>query len=532
MQPEPSKPTKISRLKRWRAALIPIVIAMIAVGCFYAIENWRWERAWENYVETRRTAGLWLEGDEPMPPAEDNFAMIPLLRSLVGPEKNPNRQPRFLIPEEFNVPAFRLWRTNDPAGNGIIRAFRGSRQQARPIDLQALQTYYRRDTNFPPDQIHPRALVHYLAKLKSGNTNANVIFPTAPSKQSAGADVLLALSIYDEPIAQMVRALDRPHARFQTSFEPNGVTLRHLATGKSIMFVMRTRATAHIANGSPERALQEATHGYLIALRLTEDPMLISFLVRIACLDVNHHGLWEGLWYRSWNEDQLLRAQRLLAGIDLFQHFTVCLKGERTMTERLYILEENERKPMVKSRHHNQDPGFEREYNRFIKWAPAGWFRAGSLETALMFDELEGAASTNRSIIGLPLAATRVGDWERHPSNHNYLARIRSSNLGKHWLKVCRAQTELNQAITACALERFYLKHERYPKGLDELVPEYLQAVPIDHADGNALRYRQSEDGRYRVYSVGINGTDENGFVNPKKQSDEWVWRYSREGLE
>jgi len=99
-------------------------------------------------------------------------------------------------------------------------------------------------------------------------------------------------------------------------------------------------------------------------------------------------------------------------------------------------------------------------------------------------------------------------------------------------LKACRAQTHLNQAITACALERFHLEHERYPKKLEELVPNYLPVIPIDHADGKALRYRAAEDGRYRVYSVGDNGTDENGFVNPKKPGDEWVWRYSREGSE
>lgn len=87
--------------------------------------------------------------------------------------------------------------------------------------------------------------------------------------------------------------------------------------------------------------------------------------------------------------------------------------------------------------------------------------------------------------------------------------------------------------MTACALERYFLQHSSYPAKLDELVPGFLPSVPIDHADGNALRYRRSQDGRYRIYSIGIDGIDENGkLLSPQNLGKEWVWCYAQENTD
>src|SRR5207245_2140421 len=60
------------------------------------------------------------------------------------------------------------------------------------------------------------------------------------------------------------------------------------------------------------------------------------------------------------------------------------------------------------------------------------------------------------------------------------------------------------------ALAAYQREHGRYPATLDLLVPTYLAAVPGDLFSGKALLYRPSADG-YLLYSVGPNGTDEEG---------------------
>ncbi len=60
------------------------------------------------------------------------------------------------------------------------------------------------------------------------------------------------------------------------------------------------------------------------------------------------------------------------------------------------------------------------------------------------------------------------------------------------------------------AIERYRLAHGRPPDALSDLVPDWIDAVPLDPFDGQTLRYRPLEPG-YVVYSVGPDGEDGGG---------------------
>jgi hypothetical protein len=93
--------------------------------------------------------------------------------------------------------------------------------------------------------------------------------------------------------------------------------------------------------------------------------------------------------------------------------------------------------------------------------------------------------------------------------------------------------------ITAIALKLYQLKQGNYPPDLHSLVPEYVATVPLDPADGKPLRYRLKADGTFLLYSIGVDGKDDNGnpssgngysfappaeyyWTNPDNQ--DWVW--------
>jgi hypothetical protein len=64
---------------------------------------------------------------------------------------------------------------------------------------------------------------------------------------------------------------------------------------------------------------------------------------------------------------------------------------------------------------------------------------------------------------------------------------------------------------TAVALEQFRAAHDnRYPATLSELTPEYLPAAPADPFDGQPLRYHKKDDG-YALYSIGPDLKDDSG---------------------
>ena len=56
-------------------------------------------------------------------------------------------------------------------------------------------------------------------------------------------------------------------------------------------------------------------------------------------------------------------------------------------------------------------------------------------------------------------------------------------------------------ALVALALERFRLATGGLPETLDQLVPEYLEAVPVDPFEGNPIRYERRPNARFALWA-------------------------------
>ena len=112
-----------------------------------------------------------------------------------------------------------------------------------------------------------------------------------------------------------------------------------------------------------------------------------------------------------------------------------------------------------------------------------------------------------------------------------------SEYMGSTVIKTLRTEASRRVVVAAVALKRFQLKHGKWPESLEELVPEFFPAVPIDPYDGKPLRYHPNADGTYLLYCVGPDGVDDGGapanissstgsvrydWQNSKAQ--DWVW--------
>jgi hypothetical protein len=71
---------------------------------------------------------------------------------------------------------------------------------------------------------------------------------------------------------------------------------------------------------------------------------------------------------------------------------------------------------------------------------------------------------------------------------------------------ICRGRL----LLAHIALRRYRLANHAYPTSLDELVLQYLDAVPVDPFSGKNLIYRRLEEG-YQLYSIGPDGKDDGG---------------------
>ena len=74
-----------------------------------------------------------------------------------------------------------------------------------------------------------------------------------------------------------------------------------------------------------------------------------------------------------------------------------------------------------------------------------------------------------------------------------------------------RADTQCIISMAMLALRAYKLCHQQYPATLQKLVPNYLRKVPIDPFDGmTSLRYRLDGE-KYRLWSIGPDGINNNG---------------------
>ena len=80
-----------------------------------------------------------------------------------------------------------------------------------------------------------------------------------------------------------------------------------------------------------------------------------------------------------------------------------------------------------------------------------------------------------------------------------------------------------NEALIACALERYRLAHGQYPEALDALIPQFIEKVPHDLIGGQPLKYRNTGE-RFLLYSIGWNERDDGGVPGKTIPEGDWVW--------
>jgi hypothetical protein len=114
------------------------------------------------------------------------------------------------------------------------------------------------------------------------------------------------------------------------------------------------------------------------------------------------------------------------------------------------------------------------------------------------------------------------------------MARILMPTVDTAVKKFTYAQESVDLSRTAIALERYRLAHGEYPVSLDALPPQYMKEVPHDIIGGQPLQYFLTGMGRFVLYSVGWNQTDDGGTIVSKMgqsgfvdiNQGDWVWRY------
>lgn len=498
--------------RNFRRFAFGVACFLTVIALFYAEENVRGRRAWLKHKAALEARGevLTLASLLPPPvPNAQNFALTPLLGPALDFRLGPNGVTLWQDTnglERLQRISPNLAPRRDTNENLVL----GSLDKGRFADLNSWREFYR------------------------GNTNYQQAPLTAPASEA----ILTALAQFAPELDELKRAMqERPATRFPIHYEYEpcwAILLPHLAHLKRLTMLTHVQAVAELDAGRPAAARADLQLGWRLSDGISNEPLLIDHLVRVATLSINLQTIREGLVRHAWDEASLVAWEKQLAGLNLLAEYRLAQRGERALSTTSLDFSRRQgfrNNPMMYLETENGGSGMVGYVNPF----PSGWFYQNMLTISQLHEDFILAGVDAKGHRVFPQVAAKADQTMAQMKTGPYtlFAKLLMPALTKAVRRSAHAQVMVDAGRIACALERFRLARGALPEQLGELVPQWLDHVPPDVIDGQPLRYRRDADGGYLIYSIGWNEQDDAGKIALNKGKDpgvdfangDWVWQ-------
>jgi hypothetical protein len=368
----------------------------------------------------------------------------------------------------------------------------------------------------------------------------------------------------DRPAIELLhQVLERPRLDFQLDYKKGAeLLLPHLAPLKRSAQKLEAAVVLDLHNGDTGAASTNILTMLGLVQRNAAEGLLISHLVRIAMTAIAVSPTWELLQATNVTDMQLAAVQKSWEQMDFLSDATNAF-----VMERAWGLAEIEK---MRATHYEFGKIF--GVTSFASGssgsASGGWgWEALTERPRYMIGEAMWRSSwsysdelrtlKSDSIILETLRTMQTNQSQFYKADYDAMTARLSSlgitnagdaffraleipdmmseifgdyGLGSAVRKTLQVQTACRVVVTAIALKRFQLKHGKLPETLNDLVPEFSPAVPIDPNDGKPLRYHPNTDGSYLLYSVGDDGKDDGGDpTNSASGSSSFYWQRARD---
>jgi hypothetical protein len=472
---EPEEPQPISLMSRIGKWLFWLAVVMLLPWAFKSFESLRGERAWGKMLTEMAAQGHLTNYSALIPPpipAEQNF---------------------------YKTEIAQRWL---PA--------KGSKEPD-PVD-------------FPREPRFEKVLTQYpyrLAQLKS--------LP----RTSAGGDTnqpsLEALEKWfdqwEPQFGELHEATKRPHARLDGDYsDPFEAPADNYLRFRSLAQILASRPLVDLLAGNQQRAVRDLGTLKGLMTPLGELPhSLVSGMIRVAFGGVYANAVAEMLAEKTLQDPELKELQGQLSGLDVI---TVAWRAIHE-TERLSMYRYEEKwsgpgllkstgmtnEPVARALRLSQGLFWQNQIN--ASRSLLGYFPVFDPKARLFnVSALESAERNRKAARSSWNPYTRLNDWS-------------PNGFRMAMIQAVYNQTKIDQALIACALERYRLAKGSYPKTLAELTPTYLEKRPHDLFTGKDFIYRSESTNSFKLYSVGYNGVDDGGMEGIKrwdKEAPDWVW--------
>ena len=286
--------------------------------------------------------------------------------------------------------------------------------------------------------------------------------------------------------------------------------LPHLGTLKRAVSLVAAEAFLHATDGDAEKSTQAFLVAGQVAESVSEEPIIISQLVRYASWNILLTRLERALSVAPFTDTHLASLEEIVETAERPRAMARAAAGGQATHLSLYT----DRKIMKRA--FKDTLGFTGHAGPFLATAFVSLLRVTGL---LAKDRAFYCETMGKDIAALELpyparlaAVQQMAAITNTPSRF-YFSRMLLPALDKANNRDASHVALVRVAAAALAVERFRLAHGKaLPESLEQLVPAYCQAVPTDPFDGKPLRYK-TRGGSYAVYSIGNDGQDNGGVV-------------------
>ncbi len=511
----------------WRQVLFRLACIATLIAVFYAEENWRGKRAWNNYVrecEARGESMDWNAYIPPQIPDGQNLAMCPLLKPILDYAQTNN------LPNGNHT----IW--NDT--NGTMRIYRlSARWNDGWLADKKYEANHRAQQALDENPV-TNGWVNLVAWQNYFRTGTNL--DGIATNKTPAQDVLLALRFMEPDLAELQgEAAKRPLTRWPVQYEAafkSGILLPHLADIRCINRTLQLRSSARLADGDVAGGMADIQLGLRLANSVADEPFLITLLVRAFAFEDIFQPLREGIARHQFSEAQLALVQQQLSSLDFFKAYQRAFQTERTMHSQWDKLSGSTVDDLFRGMSSHGDDLF--RVKLLLRFAPRGWIYQNQLALCRLEDQLMFRGIDTRSHLVLPTLAKNPDKLaDETPGVFTILTKwiFSFKTLEQAPLGTSQHQTTIDQTVIACASERYRLAHGEFPESLDALAPSFIAQLPHDVIGGGPLKYRRTADGQFVLYSIGWNEKDDGGVTvipkgssQPRFEEGDWVWRYPK----
>ncbi len=318
--------------------------------------------------------------------------------------------------------------------------------------------------------------------------------------------------------AQALRLLHQASAmklcRYPIDLNKGAATLfPHLNPLRQATRLLSLEAMEQTEEQRPQEAVESVIASLSVSRSLNQEPVLISYLVHVACQGISLESLQRILNRMPLTDAQLAKLSAAIEESENQQALTQAFVGERCMGDGIF--DELRYGKNSNERHVHA--------SWVIRLGGESLFPLYRTTGLLELDErcYLDIMEENVKATQLPppedmAAASTVVGKVNHLSLCHVLSRMLLPALDRAMVKAAQCDAMIRDSQTAIAVERYELANGTLPKQLSDLVPAFLPAVPSDPFDGKPLRYKTLGKG-YIVYSVGEDREDNGGVEKTAK---------------